>query len=118
MEIRAWYCQGTRTATYDDVCDDANDDNEDDGNQGGDESSTQDFGDGGESNDEMNSPENDAIIEWTCDDDKNFCHLLADKEMTYLQARRFCHKQGIDYNFFYIADTKNMCSKRFCKKIT
>ena len=27
MEIRAWYCQGTRSATYDDIC--ADDDDED-----------------------------------------------------------------------------------------
>ena len=108
IEIRAWYCQGTRTATYDDICDDENDDNGDDGNQG-DESSTQGLGEGGESNDEMGSSGNDNIIEWTCDEDKNFCHLLADQEMTYLQARRFCNKQGIDYSFFYIADNKNMC---------
>ena len=108
MEIRAWYCQGTRSATYDDICaDDGDEDNADgEDNNLGDESGRElgggiiddNAGDDDDSEgDSGDSDEQDNLMEWTCDDDKIFCHLLADQEMTYLQARRFCNRQGIDY---------------------
>ena len=126
MEIRAWYCQGTRSATYDDICagdgdadgdhadgDHADGDHADDGHSGdvdnggnlGDESGRE-LGDGIEdaedddsddSDDDSGMSEQDNMMEWICDDNKTFCHLLAEQEMTYLQARRFCNRQGIDY---------------------
>ena len=112
MEIRAWYCQGTRSATYDDICADDDDaDGEADGDHDGDvdngdnlgDESGRELGDGiehaedGDSDDDSGISEQDNMMEWICDDDKTFCHLLAEQEMTYLQARRFCNRQGIDY---------------------
>ena len=109
MEIRAWYCQGTRSATYDDICADDDDEDNADGEDSdenlGDESGRElgggimDDNAGADDTDDDSdlSNEQDNMMEWICDDDKNFCHLLADQEMTYLQARRFCNRQGIDY---------------------
>ena len=107
MKIRAWYCQGTRTATYEDICADDEDEDDADGddNNLGDESGRElgggimddNAGDADSDDDSGDSNEQDNLMEWTCDDDKSFCHLLADQEMTYLQARRFCNRQGIGY---------------------
>ena len=104
IEIRAWYCQGTRTATYDDICADDNGDNDTDDNLGddsgreldGDGSENTDAGSDGSDDGTDSSTDHGAMVEWICDDNNSFCHLLAQQEMTYLQSRRFCKKQGND----------------------